>query len=182
MKLKRLKWATQNSQIDLRMVDSHTTCIVDVALSENISGKDMTTTRSELEHKQAPIKFEGEIIFSVDKKLQKLIQFFFDNGIVTFNSCEDNVEGTCWIEYDLDDWIAMSEISFRSESQDLYRFIEEECDVKLHSSDDGHPDESDEEWIEGDDLIWTASVRFPKERLRAFEKLIRATFAEIHSA
>ena len=166
------------------MIDSQTACIVDVALSEapdqTLSGKDMTTTRSELEHKQAPIKFEGEVIFSVDKKLQKLIQFFVDNGIETINSCEDNVEGTCWIQYELGAWIEISEIAFRSEPQDLYQFIEEECFVELLSRDDGGPDENDE-WVEGDSLMWTASVRFAKERLRTFEKLIRTTLADMRS-
>lgn len=135
---------------------------------------------SKQEHEQAPIIIEDEVIFSVDAKLQSLIQFLCDNGILTFNSCEDNVGGTCWVEYELSDWLKISEIAFRSESQDLYRFIEEECDVGLLSWDDGCPDENDEEyWIEGENLIWSASVRFPKERLPIFEKLMRSTIVDI---
>ena len=138
-------------------------------------------TDSELEHKQAPIMYEGEAIFSVDKKLQKLIQLFVDNGIVTFNSCEDNVGGACWIEFELGDWLDLTEFSFRSEKQGLYRFIQDECDLNLTSQDDGHPDEKDEYWIEGEELIWGASVRFAKELLPTFTKHIRATLADIRS-
>src|SRR5665647_2754928 len=122
----------------------------------------MKPTKSKKEHRQAPIIDNGEVVFSVDEKLQTLIQFLYDNDFVTFNSCEDNVEGTCWIEYLLEDWIAINEIAFRTESQDLYQFIEEECEVGLLSCDDGCPDENDEDWIDGENLIWSASVRFPK--------------------
>lgn len=124
---------------------------------------------------------EGEVVFSVDEKLQPLIQFLYDNGFDTFNSCENNVQGTCWIEYELGDWIAIKEIAFRSDPQDLYRFIEEECHVELLSCDDGSPDDNDE-WIEGEELIWTASVRFPKELLPAFEELIRTTITDFQAA
>jgi hypothetical protein len=137
------------------------------------------TTRSELEHKQAPIMEENEVAFYVDEKLQSLIQFFYDNGIETFNSCQDNVEDTCWIEYLLDDWMAINEAAFRNESQDLYRFIEEYCDVRLLNTDDGCPDENDEYWIEGENLIWSASVRFSKELLPDYEEILRKTFAEL---
>lgn len=138
----------------------------------------MVSKRSEHEHKQASIVVDGEVLFSVDEKLQSLIQFFVDNEIYTFNSCQDNVRGTCWIEYELSDWIDISETSFRSESQDLYRFIEDECEVILLSTDDGHPDEEDVYWIEGENLIWSASVRFPKKLLPTFEALMRATLAD----
>ena len=138
----------------------------------------MTTSYEKEQHKQAPIIVNGKVEFTVDEKLQTLIQFLWDNGVLTFNSCEDNVQGTCWIEYSLLDWIEVSEISFHSESQDLYRFIEDECNVIMLSSDDGYPDVNDEYWIEGDNLIWSASVRFPKELLPTFEEHIRATIVE----
>ena len=51
-----------------------------------------------LEHKQAPILYEGEVIFKVDHRLQSLIQFYVDHGILTCNSCQDNVGETTWIE------------------------------------------------------------------------------------
>lgn len=135
-----------------------------------------------IEHQQAPIFDNGEVVFSVDQKLQQLIQFLYDKDFLTFNSCEDNVGGTCWIEYFLEDWIAINEIAFRAESQELYRFIEEECDVRLLNTDDGYPDENDEYWIDGENLIWSASVRFPKKQLPFFEKLVRITLAELETA
>jgi hypothetical protein len=139
------------------------------------------STDSNEKHKQAPIIVEGDTLFSVDEKLQSLIQFFFDNEYETFNSCEDNVGGTCWIEFELSDWINISEIAFRREPQDLYRFIEDECNVNLLSFDDGHPDDDDEYWIEGESLVWSASVRFPKDSLATFEELIRATLVDPQS-
>jgi hypothetical protein len=132
-----------------------------------------------VKHRQAPITEDGGVIFSVDKKLQSLIQFYWDHGIDTFNSCQDNTGNTCWIQYALTDWMWMSEISFQTDSKALYRFIEEECKVLLLSSDDGHLDENDDCWIEGDELIWSASVRFKKSLLPKFEEIIRATFLEL---
>ena len=142
----------------------------------------MTSTRSKAEHKQAPITYDGEVIFSVDKKLQKLIQHFVDNSIETINSCEDDIVGTCWIEFELRDWIGITESAFREEPHHFYEFIVETCDVTLHSQDDGSLDEKENEWIEGENLMWSASVRFPKELLPTFEKFIRATLSDISPA
>lgn len=72
---------------------------------------------SDLKHKQAPIFEEGEVIFHVDEKLQSLMQFFWDTGIQTLNSCQDNVRGTCWIEFEMTDWMMLSDISFKSAEQ-----------------------------------------------------------------
>lgn len=129
---------------------------------------------SDAKHKQAPILYKGQVIFHVDKKLQSLIQFYLDHGIETFNSCEDNVKGKCWIEYALEDWMAIVESAFSEGSRDLYEFIEEECQVLLLNSDDGHLDENDEYWIEGENLVWSASVRFAKKLIPKFEALVRA--------
>lgn len=139
-------------------------------------------TGMSLEHKQAPITYEGEIIFTVDEKLQSLIQFFVYKGIETFNSCEDNTNGNAWIAFELEDWMFINEIAFRSEPRDLYAFIEEQCEVELRSQDDGEPDENDEYWIEGEHLIWGASVRFPKELLDDFEQLIRFNLEHVDMA
>jgi hypothetical protein len=136
------------------------------------------STNSKLKHKQAPIIVDGEITFSVDVKLQSLIQFLWDNDIFTFNSCQHNVRDTCWIQYDLGDWLEMSEISFRSESQSLYQFIEDECEVLLLSSDDGYMDENDEYWLPGENQMWSASVRFHKKLIPDFEKIIRSTLTD----
>lgn len=127
-----------------------------------------------VEHKQTPILDNGEIVFTVDEKIQSLIQFLWDNDIETFNSCQDNVKGTVWIQYYLDDWMLISECAFRTERQELYWFIQEECNVELLFTDDGEPDENDEDWIEGENLLWSASVRFDKAYLPKFEQLIRA--------
>jgi hypothetical protein len=126
-----------------------------------------------MEHKQAPITLDGEEIFSVDEKLQGLIQFLWDKGLTTFNSCKDNTNGNAWIEFELEDWMTINEIAFLSESREFIEFIEEVCEVKLLTFDDGHLDENDELYIEGENLIWSASVRFPKELLEDFEQLIR---------
>jgi hypothetical protein len=129
------------------------------------------------EHKQAPIIEDGEVAFSVDEQLQPLVQFLVDKGVMTFNSCQDNVGGTCWVEFALWDWMTITEVAF-GEARDLYQFIEEQREVKLHAFDDGHPDDNDEEWIDGDTLIWSASVRFQKYLLPAFEELMRQALAD----
>lgn len=138
---------------------------------------------SRQEHKQAPIMDDGEVIFSVDEKLQSLIQFYWDHGVETFNSCEDNGRDTCWIEYALEDWMAICETAFRSEQRELHEFIQDACLVELLFTDDGHPDDDDDEyWIEGENLIWSASVRFPKELLPDFESMIRDLFSNLTPA
>ena len=126
-----------------------------------------------MEHKQASITYDGEVVFEVDEKLQSLIQFCVDKGIETFNSCEYNTNGNAWIEFELEDWKTINEIAFLSESREFVEFIEGVCEVKLLSFDDGHPEENDEYWIEGENLIWGVSVRFPKELLEDFEQMIR---------
>jgi len=133
----------------------------------------MSKVSAETGHKQAPIIVDGEVDFYVDEKLQGLIQFLWDKDILTFNSCEENVIDTTWIEFSLFDWMELVEIAFKSESRDLYDFIQEACDGNLLSCDDGHPDENDEYWIEGEEQIWSASVRFPKEYLGTFEQYVR---------
>ena len=135
----------------------------------------------ELKHIQAPIYEDGEVVFQVDKKLQSLIQHYWDHGIETFNSCENNVRDTCWIQYLLEDWMFINETAFQLKSRGLSDFIVEKCEVLLLNADDGHPDENDDYWIEGENLIWTASVRFPRKLLPEFETLIRAHFAILSS-
>ena len=67
---------------------------------------------------------------------------------------------------------------FHGRSYELREFIEGACEVKLHFQDDGFPDENDEFWIEGGSLIWTASVRFPKECLKDFEQMLQGILGD----
>ena len=127
-----------------------------------------------IEHKQAPIVQDGEVVFTVDEKLQSLVQYLLDNGFETYHSCEDDIDGMTFIEYAIDDWIAITEIAFRNRNRELYEFIIDQCDVLLQPFDDGHPDERDEYWVEGDNLVWIASVTFPSQYLPKFEKLVRS--------
>lgn len=130
------------------------------------------------EHPQMPICAGDEVIFTVDEELQTLIQYLFDRGVVTFNSCQDNVNNTCWIQYDLFDWMTLSDLAFNSSCRDLYEFIETACDVRLLSFDDGDLDEDNDEWIEGENLIWSASVRFDRDSFPDFERMIVSTCEE----
>lgn len=135
-----------------------------------------TNTVMTTEHKQAPIYDNGEVVFTVDEKLQGLLQYFFDSDICTFNSCQDNVGGTVWIEFLLYDWLEIIEAAYtqhRTNNHEFYYFAEENCDVRLHAQDDGCLDEDKDEWIEGEELIWNASVRFPGEFLEQFDDLIK---------
>ena len=128
---------------------------------------------SSLVHRQMPIIENGEEIFKVDEDLQSLMQFFCDQNIITYNSCQDNSGKRIWVEYDLESWIYIKTLAYKSESYELVQFIDEICQIELLSCDDGHPDENDEHWIPGENLIWSASVRFPRNFLPEFEALIR---------
>jgi len=136
------------------------------------------TLISEKVHQQAPIYVDDELVFTVDEKLQSLIQFLVDNFFITFNSCQDNIQDKCWIEFNLSDWLELSEISFQSDAKSLVQFIEDECEVLLLSCDDGCPSKNNEYWITGEKLIWSASVRFHKKLIPEFEKIIRATIED----
>jgi len=127
----------------------------------------------DLEHKQVPIVEDGEEIFTVDENIQSLMQYFCDVNIITYNSCQDNSGRRIWVEYDLESWIYIKTLAYKSESYELVQFIDEICQIDLLSCDDGHPDENDEHWIPGENLIWSASVRFPRNFLPEFEALIR---------
>ncbi len=127
-----------------------------------------------IEHKQAPIMQDGEVVFTVDEKLQSLVQYLLDNGFETYHSCEDDIDGMTFVEYAIDDWIAITEIAFRNSNRELYEFILDQCDVLLQPFDDGFPDDGNERWVEGDNLVWIASVTFPSEHLPHFEKLVRS--------
>jgi len=128
----------------------------------------------EHKHPQTPIYFEGDVIFTVDEQLQGLMQYLFDNRVTTFNSCQNNIEDKVWIELSLFDWLIITENAYKQRrTNNFYYFSEDECEVKLLSGDDGQLDEANNEWIEGDNVIWSASVRFPRTLLSEFEALIR---------
>lgn len=123
-------------------------------------------------HKQSPILEEGDVIFTVDKKLQRLMQLLWDHGILTFNSCQLNVRNSVWIQFELGSWIELVRQAY-AWSSDLEQFIDEECELNLLSCDDGYPDENGEYWIQGDQLIWSASVRFDRKQLKCFQRIVQ---------
>ena len=48
----------------------------------------------ELKHKQVPVTDrDADTVFEVDAGIQNLVQYLFDKGIKTFNSCEDHFDG-----------------------------------------------------------------------------------------
>lgn len=106
----------------------------------------------------------------IDKGLEDLMATLWCQGIKTYNSCVENVlnadgEVTTWVEIDLADWQRLVNRAYLVD-RELYHWIEEHCDVKLLCTDNGFPDpEDDDQWIEGEYLIWTASVRFPRRLL-----------------
>ena len=132
----------------------------------------------ETEHPQAPIYFNDGVIFTVDEKLQGLMQYLFDIRVTTFNSCQDNIDEKIWIELSLYDWLIITENAYaQRHGNGFYDFTEENCEVILLSHDDGYLDDNRNEWIEGDNVIWSASVRFPGTLLTEFEALIREVIA-----
>jgi hypothetical protein len=125
------------------------------------------------EHPQAPIYSNNDVVFTVDVKLQALIQYMFDRRIIAFNSSQNNAGGMIWIELSLMDWLAITKNAYtQRKTNDLYYFIEDHCRVALHSDNDGCLDEEKNEWIEGDNVIWDVCIRFPNTLLTEFEKQI----------
>ena len=106
----------------------------------------------------------------IDKGLEDLMATLWSQGITTYNSCientlDENGEVTTWLEVDLADWQKLVSRAFHIDKE-LYHWVEENCKVNLLSDDDGMLDPEDEDqWIEGDYLIWSASVRFPRKLL-----------------
>jgi len=130
---------------------------------------------SNTEHKQVKTYYKDDQIF-VDEMLQGLIQFFFDNDIYTVNSCQNINGGKVWIEFFYYDWFKIIQVAYKlnlSHEHELYYFAQENCNVNLHANDDGYLDEANDEWVEGNEIMWTASIRFPAPLLSKFEELIR---------
>lgn len=83
------------------------------------------TKKNGHDHKQVPITdCNGDTIFEVDQGIQSLIQYLYDKGIRTFNSCEDNAGGNVWVEYSLEAWMGICSIVFHKQSYELREFIE----------------------------------------------------------
>jgi hypothetical protein len=131
-------------------------------------------------HKQVPVlcRHSGEHLFSVDENLKPLIQFFWNNGIYTDNSCEQNVA--------IDDsgipcvWVSFEQESFNellrrdyanNNASPLGEFLYEHSKRDVCWQDDGHPNADDTDWIPGPELFFSVSVRFLPENLATFERL-----------
>ena len=125
--------------------------------------------------KRVPFVDHGKDISSVEEEFQSIIQFLWDREIDAFDWCMDNEWGIASIHFELFCWMRVTTAAFHSKARDLYNFIEDECQIFLLVTDDGQPDENEEDLLEGDELIWGASVTFPKERLVEFERLLRET-------
>ena len=109
---------------------------------------------------------------SIDAGLEGLMTGLWHHGARTLNSCVENIPNKdgdiqTWFEVDLNDWTRIVGRALLV-NRDLYDFIEEHCDVQLLSFDLSFDDgclTEDGEWIEGDYLMWSASVRFPRQLL-----------------
>lgn len=135
-------------------------------------------------HKQVPIlDRDGDPVFDVDQGIHALIQYLYNKGIKTYNSCEDNFHKESnspeitWIQFSLDAWMGITSMAFHGNSHELFEFMNLACQVDLLSFDDSYIDENDEYWEENN-LLWTASVRFDREHLTNFEALLRETLGE----
>jgi hypothetical protein len=115
----------------------------------------------------------------VDEGLATLLSVLWDRGCRTYNSCQHNVPDPngvvqAWIELDASDWQRIVTRSFYVD-RELYEFIEEFVTVQLLHTDTGYPDPESDDWIEGDDLFWTASIRFPSRLIGTAERLFVPT-------
>jgi hypothetical protein len=139
-------------------------------------------------HKQVEADYMGYSIL-VDDKVLPLLRILWDNDIKTYNSCQDN-NGTIWIEFkhisDLQSIIRKAFlknhiINLGSDKIDewrLYEFFIEMCDIRMNVDDNGFLDRDNNEWIEGDDINFSTSLRFNKEYLTAFIKSLKKVFKE----
>ena len=77
-----------------------------------------------LAHKQALVlDRDGNAVFPVDEGIQSLVQYLFDKGIQTFNSCEANFDEYIWVEYKLEDWMGITSRAFQGNTYVLMQFI-----------------------------------------------------------
>ena len=67
-----------------------------------------------LKHQQVPnMDSDADTVFEADAGIHNLIQYLYDKGIKTFNSCEDNFDGEdslqiVWVQFSLDAWMGIT--------------------------------------------------------------------------
>ena len=119
--------------------------------------------------------FSDKETIEIDEEIVDLVQLFWDEEFFTWNSCQDNF-GDIWIEIDIVDFTHIVEMSYdHDDESELYDYLQT-CDTKFQFSDDGYCDEKTNEWISGENQIYTVSLRFPKEDKDKFIKMWKDVF------
>ncbi len=107
----------------------------------------------------------------IDKKIAPLVWTIWHKlGLHTYNSCEDNF-GSVWIEFshlhELETFLTIL-ARYRDDYPELYAEMMEEWEFRILPQDLAEvlDEEADEVYLDGDsDIIFSPSVRFPKEDL-----------------
>lgn len=134
-------------------------------------------------HKQIEVVIIDDIIFTVDEGLEEIIKNLWYWGIITCNSCIDNINDSTWIQFaDFSCWDEFLKLALDNEiiingngylRDTLWNFIENESYVKLHSNEDIILDPNDDNNVIGTGILrHSVSLRFPKKHLDKFQNLL----------
>ena len=137
------------------------------------------------DHKQVEITTQFAKL-EVDEGIAPLIEALHAAGAWTWNSCEHQAHrgDFAWVELDLwgfmdlnqRAWTRVKEHyetrdSYDPEFANLHGWMEEECEQTFGYEDNGTIDENDT-WVDGDELGYSVSLRFPREEIALFIELL----------
>ena len=135
-------------------------------------------------HEQVIVDYFGRDI-EVDKGIEDLLKMIWDNGYRTYNSCKDN-NGDIWIEFaNSEQFQQMIQLSHTFDNNvngngftkdTLRQFFEREyIKITIYVNDDGYVNGNDE-YVSGQNINLSISLRFPKEFKKEFMMLWKETF------
>lgn len=126
-------------------------------------------------HRQASARDDDETIM-VDENLVSVLEWLWSYNYCTYNSCQNN-QGRIWIEFDLSSFKALVRTAYEeikdntSYVPSLHEFLEE-CEKTFHFQVDGRLDSNDE-WVRGDTVMFSVSIRFGHDRFDDFQALLK---------
>lgn len=132
-------------------------------------------------HRQVPAVYNDDELIMVDERLATILELLWDHGYETITSCQ-NQNGYTVIEFEIDSFQSLARLAYsevvrdgnvaRNEQTSLYKFMSCVCDRTNEVYDNGYVDRITHDWVNGNKLIFSVSVRFKCDRLDEFETLI----------
>lgn len=141
-------------------------------------------------HKQVEVKINDDYSIWVDEGLEDIIKNFFHWNIETTNSCIDN-NGSIWISFPHNnpysyEWKTFLQVALNNsnekiakgdETQTLWDFLIEKCEIKLAFCEEIIFDPNKEDEASGTGALQVdVNLRFPKELLKDFKELFYQVF------